>query len=88
MKKIRLDLGRLNVQSFVISDEGERPRGTVHGEQATRGCGFTDYCEFTLDCVSQATDCGPTGYGVASCAGFASCDLAIFCNATHQHPDC
>jgi hypothetical protein len=43
MKKLKLDLDSVHVQSFEITPEAEELEGTVHGAMITQrtGCGYT-----------------------------------------------
>jgi hypothetical protein len=65
MKKIRLDLDRLHVETFATSDREVPARGTVHGQWSQRGTcdGFVATCQY-------GGTCGP-GCGTVGCTGIA-----------------
>jgi hypothetical protein len=78
MKKLRLDIEQLNVESFA-SAEAPDDRGTVQGKEATlyAGCGYTND-RFDIQCRSVGVYCGPTEYYNATCVATA----ALCCNET------
>ena len=70
MKKFKLDLEKLNVQSFHPADGHARARGTVRGRESGPSDGFSCagascHCQ-TLDWESCYQTCGP----VESCQLF------------------
>jgi hypothetical protein len=64
MAKMRLDLDRLDVQSFETTAAGLRTRGTVQGYYSVVGT-----------CDAFIGTCAP-GATCAGCAGTAKCTLA------------
>jgi hypothetical protein len=56
MKKLRLDVEDLAVESFATAD-GADERGTVRGHEATEGCAVTESC---TNCTYDDTICGLT----------------------------
>lgn len=72
MKKIRLDLDSLKVESFVTSEGGPSPAGTVFGMAATE-CDNT--CEGIGDTCDprqqgcQTGECNYTAAGALTCTG-------------------
>jgi hypothetical protein len=63
MKKIRLDLDRLNVDTFAtIADEVDA-RGTVHGQWSQRGT-----CDAVVGTCQYGGSCG-AGCHTAGCTG-------------------
>jgi hypothetical protein len=65
MKKIRLELERLHVETFATGDRDATARGTVHGQWSQRGTcdGFVGTCQY-------GGTCGP-GCGTVGCTGTA-----------------
>lgn len=63
MKKIRLDLDRLSVESFATGDTDAPPRGTVHGQWSQRGTcdGFVATCQYGGTCGPGCATVGCTG---------------------------
>ena len=63
MRKMKLDIDQLAVESFSIKDGGTDERGTVHGNAVTRFCSaFTcagETCAFSCDgsCVNGQQVC-------------------------------
>lgn len=83
MKKMRLDVDTLAIESFDTSGDPTDPRGTVHGHAPphTEGpeCDSIDICS-GYDC-SDVTECGTCG--VTACNGTcydASCG-ATYCGS-------
>ena len=71
MKKIRLDLDMLSVESFRTTGDGSDARGTVnaHIPPFTEGreCESIDYCP-SADCPgTAATECGTCATGCGTC---------------------
>lgn len=66
MRKLKLDLGELRVQSFTPAAEGPRREGTVRALEATPAC--TPGCTFP--------ECGTVARAM-SC--YASCTDVEFC---------
>jgi hypothetical protein len=63
MRKLKLEIDSLDVQSFQMDDSDDTP-GTVHAAsgtlcQSTSGCGFTDY----ETCGGHAPTCDESCYG-------------------------
>jgi hypothetical protein len=72
MKKIRLNVGELSVDSFVVPGQHERVRGTVHG------------LDDSVYCPSDPPrTCAETAYGMFTCDGYGSCDPVLICQVTH-----
>jgi hypothetical protein len=71
MRKLRLDLDALDVESFAVA-AGRPGRGTVHGAQPTE-----------LDCTLAPDLCKPTGPEAPSCqdscTGLAGCVPSACC---------
>ncbi|HST57585.1 MAG TPA: hypothetical protein VLK84_02785 [Longimicrobium sp.] len=64
MRKMKLDIDQLAVDSFSIKDGDTDGRGTVHGNQITRFCSainscLPDTCSFSCDgsCVNGQQVC-------------------------------
>lgn len=62
MRKMKLDVDQLAVESFSMKNEDTGARGTVHGNQITRFCSFQsgcDTCTFSCDgsCVGGQQVC-------------------------------
>ncbi|HYH83007.1 MAG TPA: hypothetical protein VEX86_24645 [Longimicrobium sp.] len=62
MRKIRLELDTLRVESFTASDEASAVRGTVDAHAPTRNCppatGMT-FCETNCECTFGCPTEGP-----------------------------
>jgi hypothetical protein len=56
MKKLRLDLNKLQVDSFQLSEKELAERGTVHGN-ATRFCTAWASCQGSCPGTCQADSC-------------------------------
>jgi hypothetical protein len=73
MRKIRLDLEALEVDSFAISADGDDDRGTVHARASLRLCTGADTCAGEPTCLGDATcasACSETdGYAYCKTAG-------------------
>jgi hypothetical protein len=67
MKKLRLDVDRLEVESFAIARGGEA-RGTVEGHVSLRCTGGGATCNGDNTCADGYT-CGAAGSCYLSCAG-------------------
>lgn len=67
MKKLRLELDELHVESFV-TDRGEVERGTVEGHASLRCSGGGTTCNGDNTCVDGYT-CGAAGTCYLSCNG-------------------
>lgn len=67
MKKIRLDLDRLHVETFETADRDAAARGTVHGQWSQRGTcdGFVATCQYGGTC---GAGCGTVGCTGTACA--------------------
>ena len=66
MKKTRLDIGALQVDSFAVTDEATAPRGTVHGHGPSGVP--TCNCPTQAGCAYPTNSCGPTEtYGENTC---------------------
>jgi hypothetical protein len=68
MKKLKLNVLQINVESFASSPATERSQGTVRGHEATLYAG----CEYTTDrfdaaCASIGIICGPSDYYSLTC---------------------
>jgi hypothetical protein len=61
MKKIRMDLDRLHVDTFETSAEERDARGTVHGQWSQRGT-----CDGVVGTCQYGGTCGP-GCGTVGC---------------------
>jgi hypothetical protein len=72
MKKIRLHLDALEVESFELVTHAEEPRGTVHGNTGDLQC--------TTDCPTIQPTCTEDTYQF-TCYG-ASCDIYHLCADT------
>jgi hypothetical protein len=70
MKKLRLDLNGINVESFPIPSE-ETAAGTVMGAQQTLGCNTL------VQCTNNGS-CGATANPYA-----ATCGMDTACNPSH-----
>jgi hypothetical protein len=65
MKKIRLDINKLAVETFSVTKNEPREPGTVRAHAA----------EYTgWSCETWEKGCGGTGYGEHTCDMFGSCD--------------
>ncbi len=67
MKKLRLELDNLQVESFA-TDRGEGDRGTVEGHISTRCTGGGMTCDAGNTCGDNAT-CGQNATCYVSCNG-------------------
>lgn len=78
MKKLRLSLEALRVESFATADRGARGKGTVeaHGQPASKQC--------TVGCIPFSDDCF-TGADGATCPPIHTCPE---CAYTIEGPDC
>jgi hypothetical protein len=67
MKKLRLALDQLTVESFASTDM-PADRGTVEGHDGTyyAGCGYTAD-RYDIQCRSVGIQCGPTEYYAFTC---------------------
>lgn len=73
MKKLRLELDNLNVQSFATTD-GETGTGTVEGYISLR-CSQGDHtCNGGNTCDGVGDTCNPENSCYVSCAGSCPCD--------------
>jgi hypothetical protein len=77
MKKLRLRLDALEVDSFEVPGRTEAARGTIHGRTGDLRC--------TTDCPTAQITCTEDTYDV-TCAG-ASCDIYHLCQDT-VYPQC
>jgi len=77
MKKIRLDMEALAVESFAVVNERKQPRGTVRA--------FTGDLLCTTLCPTVEQTC-TVETAAATCAG-ASCDIYHLCGDT-RYPGC
>ena len=77
MKKIRLHLDALEVESFDVAGEPEEPRGTVHGNTGDLRC--------TTDCPTAPVTCTEDTCQ-DTCDG-PSCDIYHLCADT-RYPAC
>ena len=59
MRKMKLDIDQLAVESFSIKDGDTDGRGTVHGNQITRFCSFQSGCD---TCQLSCNGSCATGY--------------------------
>jgi len=72
MKKLRLDIEEIRVESFEVADE-EPARGTVHGQQPTVGetcscgCSGDDICDSLVGCSGYPHSCNHTGCHGTEC---------------------
>lgn len=79
MKKIRLDLDRLSVESFSTAHEGGEEKGTVRGLQSYPIACFppSDSVDPAIDSCAYATCAGNTCWescnGTCNCGGSAGC---------------
>ena len=64
MKKLRLSVEALAVDSFATAETGDRAQGTVHAHFATRGSPNT--CN--VGCCNTCVDCPPAPTVEATCA--------------------
>jgi hypothetical protein len=64
MRKISLDVDKLQVESFEAENDGPGTRGTVHGYLTQFNCAQTQYtCNYTMcgqQCLSGWRPCQPT----------------------------
>jgi hypothetical protein len=74
MKKLRLDLDNLKVDSFATTPDAERLRGTVHGQDTEYA-----YCTGYFTCVGQG-DCHSYE---ATCLGNDTCE-GLGCGDTNS----
>jgi hypothetical protein len=75
MRKIRLDLDALEVDSFVVSADGGDDRGTVHARESLRLCTGAGTCAGEPSCLGDptcASACSET-YGGAICKSCGPC---------------
>ncbi|HEX6746555.1 MAG TPA: hypothetical protein VF092_04610 [Longimicrobium sp.] len=63
MRKMRLDLEKLNVETFEADAAEKAPRGTVHGHYSQRGT-----CDAYVGTCQVGGTCG-NGCGTAGCTG-------------------
>lgn len=88
MKKIRLDLDMLSVETFSTTGDEADSRGTVKARGDTEeagGCESIDYCQVTLNCpATNATkECGTCNTDYDSCyapsCAVTICDTCLTC---------
>jgi hypothetical protein len=88
MKKIRLDLDMLSVETFSTTSGAAEARGTVkaHREytEGYGGCESFDYCQVTLNCETYAvSECGTCATFCDTCyeysCGRSMCDTCLTC---------
>lgn len=66
MKKLKLEIDQLDVESFPSADV-PTDRGTVEGNETLyAGCGYTND-RFNIQCRSVGVYCGPTDYYALTC---------------------
>lgn len=80
MRKINLDFGALEVESFATG--GADGDGTVLGHDSTTDCGVTDSAD--VYCAETGAVCQPTH--VYSCQ--ATCPVLDTCSYTYCAPTC
>ncbi|HEX9937602.1 MAG TPA: hypothetical protein VGB15_10790 [Longimicrobium sp.] len=61
MRKMKLDVERLAVESFAVGGDGDDGRGTIHGNAATRFCTLASGCAGDTCDLSCNGSCA-TGY--------------------------
>ena len=66
MRKLRLHLDELAVESFDTAKTPADARGTVHANSAYNTCQWSCQCETTHE---------PTGYGQETCDGYQTCGV-------------
>lgn len=72
MKKLRLALDEIAVESFEVAD-AEKARGTVHGHHPTAWGTCTCECSADTECVDGSwhpLSCGPTDCNDTACDMF------------------
>ena len=74
MKKIRLDVDALRVESFPTAKQDGAARGTVRGHTG-------------VDCGTEWMTC-VTERGEYTCLNYGSCDPAFMCLNTGNLPSC
>jgi hypothetical protein len=88
MKKIRLELDMLSVETFSTTGGAAEAGGTVKARENTEdyaGCESIDYCQGTLNCpATNATkECGSCNTDYDSCyaysCGVTLCDTCLTC---------
>ena len=67
MKKLKLDMDDLRVESFHTAGAPTLKRGTVRGHATLRHC--TEFVDCTID-----FGCGTVGCGTGDCTNVASCN--------------
>lgn len=72
MKKLRLDIEELAVETFRTTPEEPSREGTVHGLEESKGCITPD-----TFCASPSLDCS-----LDTCDHTCSCDTYEECNYT------
>jgi hypothetical protein len=75
MRKIRLDLDALEVDSFPVAADGKDDRGTVHGRGTLYVCSEMESCPGLPSCLGDptcASACSETN-GVAICKSCGPC---------------
>lgn len=90
MKKMRLDLDALSVESFGTTASHGEARGTVHGhlpiETQGRECDSLDVCTYwycggtdVSDCGTCATNCGTCYDATCGATYCGTCDACCNC---------
>ncbi|HEU0013546.1 MAG TPA: hypothetical protein VFQ45_07665 [Longimicrobium sp.] len=73
MRKKKLAVEELQVESFDVTDAEGGRRGTVHAYSGAT------YCP-----TIEPRDCEPTDWGIYTCEGYGSCDPRYLCQDTHD----
>lgn len=83
MKKIRLELDALNVDSFTTGKQEGRREGTVHGHASAYECTIYDSCAATY------CGCPGGGSGYNTCGSANTCGICItdldYCDTSYKH---
>lgn len=75
MRKIRLDLESLTIESFPTSGDGDAERGTVHGRETLRLCSGEYTCAGEPTCLGHVTCASACSWtdGAAACKSCGPC---------------
>ena len=55
MRKVKLDLDALRIESFPTTDDAGAERGTVHAQQSLQLCSAAGTCFGTPSCIGYLT---------------------------------
>ncbi|HEU0014430.1 MAG TPA: hypothetical protein VFQ45_12140 [Longimicrobium sp.] len=85
MRKLRLNVDELRVESFDTAAGSGAGRGTVHAAQVQADC-----CDGCCDGCGCGCSCRGTCWGRQSCPGYHTCDISCpdSCGVSCRASDC